>query len=52
MRYTNGRAFVQLLSEGTRIMTREVMALGLPAPEFQLTAFDSTLVLRSLAEET
>ncbi|MGA2601488.1 MAG: ATP-binding protein, partial [Bryobacteraceae bacterium] len=34
MRDTNGRAFVQLLSEGTRTMTTEVMALGLPAPEF------------------
>jgi len=51
MRDTNGRAFVQLLSEGTRTMTKEVMALGLPAPEFRLTPFDSTLVLHSLAEE-
>jgi predicted HTH transcriptional regulator len=51
MRDTNGRAFVQLLSEGTRTMTKEMLALGLPAPEFRLTPFDSTLVLHSLADE-
>jgi predicted HTH transcriptional regulator len=51
MRDTNGKAFVQLLSEGTKTMTKEMLALGLPAPEFRLTPFESTLVLYSRAEE-
>lgn len=51
MRDNDGRAFVQLLSEGTKTMTKEMIALGLPAPEFRLTPFDSTLVLHSRAEE-
>lgn len=50
MRDINGNAFVQLLSEGTRTMAREMHKLGLPAPEFRLTDFDSTLVLYSNAE--
>lgn len=51
MRDTSGKAFVQLLSEGTRTMTEQMLAIKLPAPEFRLTPFESTLVLHSLAEE-
>ena len=51
MKDANGRAFVQLLSEGTKRMTKEMLNLGLPPPEFRLTPFESQLTLYSRAEE-
>ncbi len=51
MRDADGKAFVQLLSEGTKRINSEMLSLGLPPPEFRLTPFRSRLVLFSLAEE-
>jgi hypothetical protein len=51
MKDANGRAFVQLLSEGTKRMTKEMLQLNLPPPEFHLNPFASKLILYSRAEE-
>jgi predicted HTH transcriptional regulator len=51
MRDADGKAFVQLLSEGTSRMNSEMVSLGLPPPEFRLTPFRSRLILFSRAEE-
>ncbi len=51
MKDANGRAFVQLLSEGTKRMTKEMLQLSLPSPEFHLNPFASKLILYSRAGE-
>jgi len=51
MRDAEGRAFVQAVSEGTKRMTAEMLALKLPAPMFKLAENESILVLQSNAPE-
>lgn len=45
-----GRAFVQALEEGTRRMREEMARLGLPAPEYIITDYNTTLLLRNNAK--
>lgn len=47
----DGKAFVQAISEGTKQMTREMLALSLPAPSFMLFENETILKLESQAEE-
>lgn len=47
----DGKAFVQAISEGTKHMTREMLALSLPAPSFTLFENETILILESHAEE-
>lgn len=51
MRDSEGRAFVQAVSEGTKRMNAEMRELKLPAPEFSLTENQSLLSLKSNAQE-
>ena len=51
MRDPEGRAFVQAVSEGTKRMTAEMLALKLPAPMFKLAENESILLLQSNAPE-
>lgn len=46
-----GKPFLQAISEGTKRMTREMLALGLPAPSFKLSENETILRLESRAEE-
>ncbi len=46
-----GKAFVQAVSEGTRRMNDEMLALKLPAPEFLLAENESLLKLQSNAQQ-
>jgi predicted HTH transcriptional regulator len=47
MRDAQGRAFVQALEEGTRRMRDEMAKLGLPSPEYTVSDYGTTLVLRN-----
>jgi predicted HTH transcriptional regulator len=51
MQDPDGRAFVQAISEGTKRMTREMVALNLPAPSFLLLEDETILRLESHAED-
>lgn len=51
MRDPEGKAFVQAVSEGTRRMTAEMLALKLPSPRFRLLENESVLILYSNAQE-
>ena len=51
MRDSDGREFVQAISEGTKQMTREMVALKLPPPSFFLFTNETLLRLDSKAEE-
>jgi len=51
MRDPDGKAFVQAVSEGTKRMTAEMLALKLPAPMFKLPENESILILQSNAPE-
>jgi predicted HTH transcriptional regulator len=51
MRDPDGREFVQAISEGTKRMTREMVALNLPAPCVVLFDNETLLKLESRAEE-
>jgi predicted HTH transcriptional regulator len=51
MQDPDGKAFVQAISEGTKRMTREMLALSLPAPSFALFENETILMLESHAEE-
>jgi hypothetical protein len=51
MKDPEGNAFVQALSEGTKRMTREMVALGLPPPSVVLLENETILKLESKAEE-
>ena len=51
MQDPDGKAFVQALSEGTKRMTREMVALGLGAPSYVLLENETILRLESHAEE-
>jgi predicted HTH transcriptional regulator len=51
MKDPEGNAFVQALSEGTKRMTREMVALRLPRPSVVLLENETILKLESKAEE-
>jgi predicted HTH transcriptional regulator len=51
MRDPNGKAFLQAISEGTKRMTREMVALDLPAPSFKLSQNETILLLENNSEE-
>lgn len=51
MRDHEGRAFVQAVSEGTKRMNAEMLALKLPAPRFRLLENESVLILQSDAPQ-
>lgn len=51
MRDEHGGAFVRALSEGTKKMHEEMVKLGLPAPEFDITAGMTCLQLFNKADE-
>ncbi len=51
MRDPEGVAYVQAISEGTKTMTAEMAALGLPAPSYRLNDTETLLKLESKAEE-
>jgi predicted HTH transcriptional regulator len=51
MRDSDGREFVQAISEGTKQMTREMVALSLPPPSVLLFNNETLLRLESRAEE-
>jgi predicted HTH transcriptional regulator len=51
MKDPEGNAFVQALSEGTKRMTREMVALRLPPPSVVLLENETILKLESKAEE-
>lgn len=51
MKDPDGNAFVQALSEGTKRMTREMVALTLPPPSVVLPENETILKLESHAEE-
>ncbi len=51
MRDSDGREFVQAISEGTKRMTREMVTLNLPAPSYLLFEYETLLKLESKAEE-
>lgn len=51
MKDPEGNAFVQALSEGTKRMTREMVALGLPPPSIVLLENETILALKSKAQE-
>lgn len=50
MKDAQGQAFVQALQEGTRRMRDETAKLGLPAPEYIVTDYNTTLLLRNNAK--
>ena len=51
MRDSDGREFVQAISEGTKRMTREMVALNLPPPSVVLFDNETLLRLESRAED-
>jgi predicted HTH transcriptional regulator len=51
MKDPDGNAFVQALSEGTKRMTREMVALGLPPPSVVLLENETILKLETKAED-
>lgn len=51
MQDPDGKAFVQAISEGTKSMTREMLALSLPAPSFVLSNNETILTLKTNAAE-
>lgn len=51
MKDSDGREFVQAVSEGTKRMTREMVALSLPPPSYLLFENETLLKLESRAEE-
>src|SRR6266702_557595 len=51
MKDPDGNAFVQALSEGTKRMTREMVALTLPSPSVVLLENETILKLESKAED-
>jgi predicted HTH transcriptional regulator len=51
MRDSDGKEFVQAISEGTKQMTREMVALSLPAPSVILLDNETLLSLETRAEE-
>lgn len=51
MQDPDGKAFVQAISEGTKRMTREMVALNLPAPSFALLENETILMLQTNAAE-
>jgi len=51
MRDSDGKEFVQAISEGTRRMTREMQVLQLPAPSYLLFEHETLLKLENKAEE-
>ena len=51
IRDSDGKTFVQAVSEGTRRMNEEMIALKLPAPEFYLSENESLLKLKSNVQD-
>ncbi len=47
MKDAQGRVFVQALQEGTRRMRDEMAQLGLPSPEYVVSDYSTTLILRN-----
>lgn len=51
MKDQRGKAFVRALSEGTKRMYKEMVALGLPAPDYKITEKQTQVTLFSKAAE-
>ena len=51
MKDSDGSAYVQAISEGTKQILKEMTDLGLPAPQYRLAANETLLKLKSNAEE-